>query len=577
MEIIFGLIIGLILGGISIGFIMRSQVQAIKAQKETSDQKADIYCSQRKALSTENHDQKQKIEKLELEIRSIINKSSDADSKIALLSDLQQNLQIKTNKVQSLQSEIVSQKENIYKLTTDLKTQEQSTKQKIEELNNNLQIISAENNRYKEQIELDNQKTAEANAQKDQLIQLKQELEAKNQENQILQATKIDLTVKLSSLNTQLEEERKSTKETLNLFQNIEQKFTNTFEHLSSKALHYNNQKFMEVAKETFVNIHDSTHNKIDNLVFPLNKSLEEFKQQIRELENARQEDRGKISEKLESVTLAQLKLQAETANLSKALRQPIVRGRWGEVQLKRVVEMSGMQEHCDFTIQETVHTEDGLLRPDLVVKLPGKKQVVVDSKAPLKGYLEAIEAQEEIIQNEHLKNHALHIRNHINQLSSKNYWQQFDQTPEFVIMFLPGEVFFSAALQQDPRLIEFGIEKKVILATPTTLITLLKTIEYGWRQERVAANAQAIGNLGKELNDRFIKFTEHLIAVRKKLDDTVKAYNSTIGSYESRLLVTARKFQEIGGYDNNEIDNLKPLERSVRLITEEYNSGNGQ
>ena len=305
--------------------------------------------------------------------------------------------------------------------------------------------------------------------------------------------------------------------------------------------------------------------------------SLEAFNRQIREIENARKEDRGMISEKLESVTIAQLQLKVETANLSKALRQPVVRGRWGEVQLKRVVEMAGMQENCDFAIQETVHTEDGSLRPDLVVKLPGGKQVVVDSKAPLKAYLEAIEAKEELTQLQYLKNHAKHIRTHINQLSSKNYWEQFEQTPEFVIMFLPGEVFFSAALQQDPGLIEFGIEKKVILATPTTLITLLKTIEYGWRQERVAENAQAIGNLGKDLYDRFVKFTDHLITVRKKLDDTVKAYNSTIGSYESRLLVSARRFQDIGGYGNDEIKRIQPIDRSVRLMTQEYNSENNR
>lgn len=238
---------------------------------------------------------------------------------------------------------------------------------------------------------------------------------------------------------------------------------------------------------------------------------------------------------------------------------------------------MSGMQEHCDFTIQETVNTEEGSLRPDLVVTLPNKKKVIVDSKAPLKAYLEALETEEESKQIEYLKNHARHIRNHISQLSSKNYWEQFEHTPEFVIMFLPGEVFFSAALQKDPRLIEFGIEKKVILASPTTLITLLKTIEYGWRQEQVAENAQAIGNLGRELYDRFTKFTEHLISVRKKLDDTIKAYNITIGSYESRLLVTARKFQEIGGYGNDEIESIKPIDRSVKLMRQEHNSTNGK
>jgi DNA recombination protein RmuC len=564
MEVLLGLIVGLILGGMFVRLTMRLQIQEIKSQKRASDDKLSLYCSQLETLSAENNDQKQKIQRLETEIRSTLSKSSDAEAKISRLSELQQELQIKTSEVQSFQSQITVQKEDISRLTADLRNKEQFTKQKIEELNVNLQQVNSENNRYREEIELANQKNAAANAQQEQLAYLRQELEQEKIKNQEFQAEKNDLIAKLSNLESQLD-----------LLENLEQKFTSTFELLSSKALQHNNQQFIEVAKETFANIHQSSHNRLDSLVSPLNSSLEAFNKQIKEIENSRQEDKGKISEQLQSVVNAQYQLQTETANLSKALRQPVVRGRWGEMQLKRVVELSGMQEHCDFTIQETVHTEDGSLRPDLIVKLPGKKQVIVDSKAPLKAYLEAIEAKEESIQLACLKNHAGHIRTHINQLSSKNYWEQFDQTPEFVIMFLPGEVFFSAALQQDPRLIEFGIEKKVILATPTTLITLLKTIEYGWRQEQVAENAQAIGNLGRELYDRFVKFTEHLITVRKKLDDTVKAYNTTIGSYESRLLVTARKFQEIGGYGNNEVESIKIIDRSIQLITQEYNLEN--
>ncbi len=648
MEVIFGLIIGLMVGALSFWLIMRSQIQGIKAQKQASDEKLSLYCSQRETLSTENDEQKQKIARLETEIRSTLSKSSDADAKISRLSELQQELKNKMSEVQRLQSQITVQKEDISRLNADLRNKEQSAKQKIEELNSNLQQINSENNRYQKEIELANQKNAMANAQQEQLSYLKQELEQEKIKNQEFQVEKTDLIAKLSNLESQLnllENKEQSAKQKieelnsnlqqinsennryqkeielanqknamanaqqeqlsylkqeleqekiknqefqvektdliaklsnlesqLNLLENLEQKFTSTFELLSSKALQHNNQQFIEVAKETFANIHQSSHNRLDSLVSPLNNSLEAFNKQIKEIENSRQEDKGKISEQLKSVVNAQYQLQTETANLSKALRQPVVRGRWGEMQLKRVVEMSGMQEHCDFSIQETVHTENGSLRPDLIVKLPGKRQVIVDSKAPLKGYLEATEAKEESIQLECLKNHAASIRTHINQLSSKNYWELFEQTPEFVIMFLPGEVFFSAALQQDPRLIEFGIEKKVILATPTTLITLLKTIEYGWRQERVAENAQAIGDLGRELYDRLIKFTDHLITVRKKLDDTVKAYNTTIGSYESRLLVSARKFQEIGSYGNDGIERIQPIERHLRSLTQEHN-----
>ncbi|MBW4533263.1 MAG: DNA recombination protein RmuC [Pleurocapsa minor HA4230-MV1] len=689
MEVLLGLIVGLILGGMFIRLTMRLQIQEIKSQKRASDDKLSFYCSQLETLSAENNDQKQKNQRLEIEIRSTLSKASDAEAKISRLSELQQEVQIKTSEVQSLQSQITVQKEDISRLTADLSNKEQFAKQKIEELNTNLQQVNSESNRYREEIELANQKNAAANAQQEQLAYLRQELEQEKIKNQGLQTEKTNLIAKLSNSDTEakisrlselqqelqiktsevqslqsqitvqkedisrltanlsnkeqsakqkiedlntnlqqvnsennryreeielanqknaaanaqqeqlaylrqeLEQEKIKNQEfqaekndliaklsnlesQLDLLENLEQKFTSTFELLSSKALQHNNQQFIEVAKETFANIHQSSHNRLDNLVSPLNSSLEAFNKQIKEIENSRQEDKGKISEQLQSVVNAQYQLQTETANLSKALRQPVVRGIWGEMQLKRVVELSGMQEHCDFTIQETVHTEDGSpSRPDLIVKLPGKKQVIVDSKTPLKAYLEAIEAKEESIQLACLKNHAGHIRTHINQLSSKNYWEQFNQTPEFVIMFLPGEVFFSAALQQDPRLIEFGIEKKVILATPTTLITLLKTIEYGWRQERVAENAQAIGNLGRELYDRFIKFTQHLNTVRKKLDDTVKAYNTTIGSYESRLLVTARKFQEIGGYGNDEVESIKIIDRSIQLITQEYNLEN--
>jgi DNA recombination protein RmuC len=432
MEVLLSLIVGLILGGMFVWLVMRSQIQGIKSQKQASDYKLSLYCSQRETLSTENNDQKQKIERLEIEIRSTLSKSSDAEAKISRLSELQQELQIKTSEVQSLQSQITIQKEDISTLTADLRNKEQFTKQKIEELNTNLQQVNSENNRYREEIELANQKNAAANAQQEQLAYLRQELEQEKIKNQEFQAEKNDLIAKLSNLESQLD-----------LLENLEQKFTSTFELLSSKALQHNNQQFIEVAKETFANIHQSSHNRLDNLVSPLNNSLEAFNKQIKEIENSRQEDKGKISEQLQSVANAQYQLQTETANLSKALRQPVVRGRWGEMQLKRVVELSGMQEHCDFTIQETVHTEDGSLRPDLIVKLPGKKQVIVDSKAPLKAYLEAIEAKEESIQLACLKNRAGHIRTHINQLSSKNYWEQFDQTPEFVIMFLPRVISF--------------------------------------------------------------------------------------------------------------------------------------
>src|SRR5579863_1112299 len=347
---------------------------------------------------------------------------------------------------------------------------------------------------------------------------------------------------------------------------------------MASDALKSNNLSFLVLARESLERFQtealgdlEARQRAVADMVAPVRESLNKVDAQIQQMEVARGGAYSELRAQVQSLITTQKDLQSETGNLVRALRTPNVRGRWGEIQLRRVVEIAGMLSYCDFAEQETVTTETGRLRPDLVVKLPGGKQVVVDAKTPLQAFLDAFETQDEERRRDCLANHARQVRDHINTLSGKKYWEQFESTPEFVVMFLPGETFFSAALEQDTGLIEHGVLNRVIPASPTTLIALLKAINYGWSQEKLARNAQQISELGKELHDRLRKLATHITGVGTNLDRAVEAYNQAIGSLENRVLVSARKFSELGASVAEDIPELEPIETSARALTFEW------
>lgn len=385
---------------------------------------------------------------------------------------------------------------------------------------------------------------------------------------------RVETTTRLDEAQKRLEDSYKNLEEQKALIEVMKTELTDTFKAHASAALKSSNEDFLKLASEHLGKILAETKGKLgehkeamDGTIKPLQEMLKRYEQQIKEIEEGRHKSFGSLSEQLRSLSSMQEQLQKETSNLVTVLRRPKVSGSWGEIGLRRVAELAGMTAYCDFYEQESVSTDTGRLRPDMVVRLPNGREIVVDAKAPVDAYLNAVSASSEEERKKAMGNYITQVRNHMNTLGSKAYWDQFKQSPEIVVMYLPGESFFSAALEHDHKLIEDGSAKKVILSTPTTFIALLKAIAYGWQQEQVAKSAQEISNLGKELYERFSIVLEHFSKTGLAIRKAVESYNEGVRSMESRLIPSVRKFKELGVSSQKEIESPSEISQSTKNI----------
>lgn len=370
---------------------------------------------------------------------------------------------------------------------------------------------------------------------------------------------------RIAELETTLAMERKAAQEKLTGLEH-------TFTALSARALQSNNQAFLQLAQETLKQFHiqakgdlDQKEKAVEELLKPIRQALEKTGEQIHLIEKERKEAYGSLTRYLETLSLTQQQLQGETRNLVQALRRPEVRGQWGELTLRRLAELAGMVEHCDFSEQVHTATENGHLRPDMIVRMPGGREIVIDVKTPLDAYLSAVEAADDETRRQHLAHHARKVRERVRELAGKAYWSQFQRAPDFVVLFIPGEQFLSAALDYDRTLIEDALEQKVILTTPTSFVALLRAVAYGWRQEQLAANADRIREIGSELYTRLGVFSEHLVKLGRSLEGAVNDYNRAIGSYESKVLPGARRFPEMGINAGRAMEEPRPIEKKLR------------
>ncbi|MEM1223412.1 MAG: DNA recombination protein RmuC [Verrucomicrobiota bacterium] len=396
----------------------------------------------------------------------------------------------------------------------------------------------------------------------------------------LLSANLSRLKEALARTEAQREAELKSAEEKLALLEKTREQLKESFTALSAEALKTNNESFLNLAKTTLEKYQEGAkgdlekrQQAINKTVEPVGEALKVFNERVEKIEERRTQTDATLKQQLQQLAESQVQLSRTTGSLVQALRAPQVRGQWGEMQLRRTVEMAGMINYCDFEEQAAIETAEGQRqRPDMLIRLPNERVVVVDSKVPLAAYLDALQTEDPDRQKERMQTHARHIRDHIKGLSTKSYWTQFENAPEFVVLFIPNETIFSAALEQDPELIELGVVNKVILATPTTLIALLKAIAYGWQQEAVAREAKQIAELGKELYDRIGVVAGHFAKLGKSLDQSVGHYNTAIRSVETRLLSTAKKFQALDSASAADLPETKMIEKVPALPKEEEN-----
>ena len=385
-----------------------------------------------------------------------------------------------------------------------------------------------------------------------------------------------ELREKNTELKTTLELERISHTEKLAHITEAREQLSEAFSSLAGKALSQNNDEFLKLARENLKQFQINAHNELEkkeksisDLVSPIREALNKTEKQIRDMENERKQAYGSLKQHLETMAISQTQLQKETRNLVTALRRPEVRGQWGEMTLKRLAELAGMVEHCDFYEQEHVDTEEGRLRPDMIIRMPDRREIVVDVKTPLDAYLNAVESNDDIVREEQLKHHTRKVRERIRELSAKAYWNQFERAPDFVVLFIPGDQFLSAALERDPAILEDAMSKQIILATPSSLVALLRAIAFGWRQEALAENADRIRDLGESLYERLAGFSTHLFKLGNSLGSSVENFNKVVGSFDSRILPSARRFKEMGISEKKVIKEPPQIDKITRHVTE--------